>query len=120
MDTSRIDRIKVAWMERYGKTEEEWVNFIPATPPRTSNLPIEETIYFDNPNEIHFEHPLCPTYEELGRRTKKTADYYRDKAKALAVDSPVQSSYYREDAERYQRIADAMFEYSDDRNRKGR
>lgn len=120
IDPDRLANIKLAWMERYGKTEEDWENFRPATPPRPNYGETQHSIFFDNPNDIHFEHPLCPTYEEVGKRTQRTADFYLAKAKALASESPVQSRYYREDAIVYQRIADVMFANADDVNRKGR
>lgn len=125
-DPERLNSIKAAWMQRYDKTEADWDNFHPVTAPTEEyivreNLVQSSGLQLDDPSSVHFEYPLCPTFDEMGRRHKKTRDHHLAMAQKNSDNGDMVMTMSHMDEVRIQHnLAVNAFTNSDEIIRKGR
>lgn len=80
MPQARLDRIKAAWMERYGMPESTWTSFTPVS------TGVEYTNSID---DSELDHPLCPSWEEMGLRYRARSAYHMNLVNKYGRQSPV-------------------------------
>lgn len=99
MPQARLDQIKSTWMDRNGKTEQEWIEFQPQTKLALDAIVAQrdpaEDWNFDSPDEeaTKMEFIFCPDWREMGFRYRAKSRVYGSLAKqALEAGNPVLAS----------------------------
>jgi hypothetical protein len=122
MDQERLEKIKAAWMKRYGTTEEQWDNFSQQTP---YNVATEVKRYgdhheFDSYDDVaaKMEFIFCPDEREMGMRFRSKSDHFRRLADKLSHENPVQAKQYRDEARFWDTMSKDAFQKAQDNRRK--
>lgn len=113
----RLDQIKETWMNRNGKSEQEWLDFSPQSQPEldaivASRDPAEDW-NFDSPDAEaqKMEFIFCPDWREMGFRYKGKAEHFRRMAiSALESDNPILAGEYLKEVALWSRYATRSFE----------
>lgn len=116
----RLDKIKAAWMARYDRTEEDWINFSAVTQPSNSTTinyvasgmgytsqADAPSIEFDSfaEEQSKMEFLLCPDWDTMQNRYKDKERYCRSEYfRSRYTDAPI-AQRYLEDAEVWKRMA---------------
>lgn len=99
MPQAKLDSIKLAWMTRYGMPESAWNDFQPV------NTAVEYTNSID---DSELEHPLCPSWEEMGLRYRARSKYHQNQYEKYGMTPTGLKN--REDAEFYHGLSEHCFD----------
>lgn len=123
MYQERLERIKAAWMKKYGTTEDQWNNFQPQSPSVTPSNELKrfgESHEFDSFDEVasKMEFIFCPDEREMGMRYRSKADHFRRLADRWSHENPVQARQYKNEALFWDSLSQQCFEQANDNRRK--
>lgn len=121
----KLDQIKETWMERYGKTEQEWLSFSPQSQPDLDAAveagdPAEDW-NFDSPDSVaqKMEFIFCPDWREMGFRYKGKAEHFNRLAQqAMENDTPILAGNLLKEVALWSRYATNCFAKEADVRRK--
>lgn len=125
MPQARLDQIKSTWMERNGKTEQEWVDFQPQTKLALDAIVAQrdpaEDWNFDSPDEeaTKMEFIFCPDWREMGFRYKTKAEHFKRLAlSSMENDTPILAGNYLKEFALWSRFSTNCFSKESDVRRK--
>lgn len=121
MPQERLDKIKAAWMKRYGTSEADWATFKQQEEPLQNDNVIVTKIGFDSYTEEanKMEFPFCPDWTEMGHRYHTKSSYMSNLAdKAVFNGDLASAATYSKDAAFWARMSQDCFDQAAENRRK--